>query len=126
MRRSKMDLIQAYFDLQEQVYKHFGYVEDWVNIPLVDERDKYWILHEDKNDDGKTYGGSIDYYDTPLADGYGAPGDYYNASIYTQRFLPKWVYRAEDYTMVCMNTHTDGNRYIGIFDNTKEQKDIVA
>ena len=121
-----MDLIKAYFDLQEQVHKHFGYVEDWVNIPMEDCRDMYWILRENKNDDGETYGGEIDYHDKPFEEGYYDPGDYYNASIYTQRFLPKWIYRAEDYTMVCMDTHTDGNKFLGIFDNTKEQKDIVG
>lgn len=121
-----MNLIQEYFDLQEKVHEYFGYVEDWVNIPMDDHREMYWILHEDKNDDGETYGGSIHYYNEPLEDGYDNDGDYYSAMIYTQRFLPKWIYRAEKYTMVCMDTQCDGNKFLGIFDNEKEQKGISA
>ena len=51
-----------------------------------------------------------------------ADGNYYEDEIYTQRFLPKWVYRGEDYTMVCVDTHTDGNQFLRIFDNLKERK----
>lgn len=114
-----MDLIQEYFELQAKVHDHFGYVEDWVNIPMEDNREMYWILDENENG-----GGEINYYDEPFKDGYGEDGQYYNASIYTQRFLPKWIYRTEDYTMVCMDTHTDGNKFLGIFDNTKEQTGV--
>ena len=49
-------------------------------------------------------------------------GEYYSASIYTQRFLRKWVYRGKDFTLVCMDTHTDGNKFLGVFDNSKEIK----
>ena len=116
--------ISEYFNLQKKVHDHFGYVEDWVTIPLVDHRDMYWILIEKKNEDNVTYGGEINYHENQFEDGYSEPGDYYNASIYTQRFLPKWIYRTEDYTMVCMDTHCDGNRYIGIFENKKEQSNV--
>lgn len=44
----------------------------------------------------------------------------YSNEIYTQRFLPKWVYRGKDYTMICVDTHTDGNKFLQIFDNSKE------
>ena len=114
-----MDFIQEYFELRKKVHDHFGYVEDWVNIPLEDNRDYYWHLIEDEHG-----GGDINYYDNPLEDGYEEEGNYYNATIYTQRFLPRWVYRTDDYTMICMDTHTDGNRFLGIFDNAKEQTNI--
>ena len=38
-------------------------------------------------------------------------GDTYSDEIYTQRFLPKWVYRGKDYTMILIDIHTDGNRF---------------
>lgn len=49
-------------------------------------------------------------------------GDYYEHEIYTQRFLPKWVYRGEDYTMICVDTRVDGNKFLQVFDNKKEIK----
>ena len=114
-----MDIVQEYFDLQEKVHEHFGYTEDWKVIPLVDHRDMFWILNEDE--DGR---GEINYHESEFKDGYGEPGEYYNATIYTQRFLPKWIYRADDYTMVCMDTHCDGNQYIGVFTNANEQSNV--
>ena len=115
-----MSFIDDYFDLQQRIHNYFGYVEDWKVIPLVDFRDMYWILKEESDGSGE-----IDYNDKPLENGYDEEGDYYNATIYTQRFLPKWVYRAEDYTMVCMDTHCDDNKFLGIFDNNKEHKNIT-
>ena len=47
--------------------------------------------------------------------------DGYSDEIYTQQSLKKWVYRADDYTMVCVDTHTDGNQFLRIFDNAKER-----
>ena len=114
-----MDFIDEYFDLEQKIHQYFGYQEDWSIIPLVDHRDMHWIL--DENDNGS---GEINYSETPFENGYEAAGQYYNASIYTQRFLPKWVYRTEKHTLICMDTHCDMNRYLGIFDNEKEQKEI--
>ena len=42
--------------------------------------------------------------------------------IYTQRFYDKWVWRGKDYTMIFCDTHTDGNKFFGIYDNKKEVK----
>lgn len=44
----------------------------------------------------------------------------YAFDIYAQRFLPKWVYRREDYTMICVDAGCDGNKFLAIFDNSKE------
>lgn len=120
-----MDIIQEYFDLQVKVHEYFGYHEDWVVIPLVDHRDMYWILYEHINADGETYGADINYYEKPIEDGYEEDGEHYHATLYTQRFLSKWIYRGEDYTMICMDTRSDGNKYMGIFNNKKEQTEVV-
>jgi hypothetical protein len=48
-------------------------------------------------------------------------GDYYENEIYTQRHLPKWVYRGADYTMVVVDTHTDGNKFLQVFANANER-----
>jgi hypothetical protein len=48
-------------------------------------------------------------------------GDYYQNDIYTNRFLPKWVYRGPEYTMIVVDTHTDGNQLLQVFANDKEK-----
>jgi len=109
-----MKLLEDYFKIQEEIYDYFGYKEDWVVIPLTNCIPYYWRLN------GEGSGGEILYADIKkdLLDE--EAGNYYSGTIYTQRFLPKWVYRGEDYTMVCMDTHCDGNKFLGIFDNKKE------
>jgi hypothetical protein len=44
----------------------------------------------------------------------------YCDEVYTQRHLPKWVYRGVEFTMICVDTHTDGNKFLAIYDNAKE------
>lgn len=46
----------------------------------------------------------------------------YSGTIYTQRFLPKWVYRGPNHTMVSVDTHTDGNLVLMILITTKNAK----
>lgn len=71
---------------------------------------------------GEKHGDEIIYYDKPLTEEVIEFGSYYTAEIYTQRFLPKWIYRTDNHTLVCMDTHVDGNKFLGIFDNNKESK----
>lgn len=113
----KMNLLDDYFETQLLVHNYFGYVEDWVSIPLDDARQYYWHLP-----DGEGYGGRVVYAKEKHDLDEEGQGDYYEDEIYTQRFLPKWVYRAKDYTMICCNPGVDGNKFLRIFDNTKELK----
>lgn len=110
-----MKLLDEYFKLQKEIYDHFGYVEDWVVIPLDDARDYYWTIDGGDN-------GSVRFADTIEDLDDDDSGNFYWNDIYTQRFLSKWVYRSEDYTMICVNTNTDGNKFLQIFDNSKEIK----
>ncbi len=103
-----MQLLKEYFKLQKQVYEYFGYEENWVVIPLHDETDAHWYLT------GEGYDDEVIYWSD------GKEEDYYSMEIYTQRYLKKWVYRAKDYTLICGNTGTDGNKFLTIFDNSKE------
>ncbi len=109
-----MKLLDDYFKIQQQIYNYFGYKEDWVVIPIEDSTEYYWRL------DGEGQGEIIYAETEELLDD--PAGNYYVHSIYTQRFLPKWVYRADDYTMICVDTHTDGNKFLQIFDNQKERR----
>jgi hypothetical protein len=108
-----MKILSKYFELQKEIFDYFGYKEDWVVIPLDDRRDVWWKL-------GKSmWGDGIGYAKTKkeLVE---KSGNYYEDEIYTQCFLPKYVYRGKKYTMVCVDTHTDGNKFLAIYDNKKK------
>ena len=105
-------MLDNYLALQKQIHDYFGYVEDWRVIPLDDGRAYFWRLYEEE--------GSVRFASTAkLLDD--PDEEYYENEIYTQRHLPKWVYRTEDFTLICVDTRTDGNQFLQIFDNAKEK-----
>ena len=109
-----MDILDDYNKIRNEIFEYFGYKEDWRVLPFNDAREYYWYLEGSEED------GEVLFAETPelLADEEG--GQYYSNTIYRQRHLPKWVYRGEDYTMICVDTHTDGNQFLQIFSNDKE------
>lgn len=109
-----MELLDRYTKLRDEVFEYFGYVEDWRVIPLDDARDYFWQL------DGE--GPGVVRFADSKEELENESGNYYENEIYTQRFLPKWVYRGEEYTMVVVDTHVDGNKFLQIFSNEKEMK----
>ena len=111
-----MQLLDNYITLQKQIFEYFGYEENWCVLPIDDATDYYWRL------DGEGPG-TVYFADTveDLEDK-DESGNYYSNEIYTQRHLPKWVYRGKDYTMIVVDTQTDGNKLLSIFDNSKEIK----
>lgn len=115
-----MKLLEEYFELQKKIHDYFGYVEDWVAIPMDDSTPFYWKLSEYEDGSGFVRFSEDKEKLSPEKE---ADGEYYENEIYTQRFLPKWVYRGEEYTMICVDTHTDGNKFLQIFDNSKEIKE---
>ena len=104
-------------NLEQQIHDYFGYVEDWVKIPIDDCREYYWHLS------GEGHGDHVSFA-KDKASFKSQEGDFYQNDIYTQRFLPKWVYRGHEYTMICVDTCTDGNKFLAIYDNKKELKEI--
>jgi hypothetical protein len=117
-----MDLKKAindYFELQQKIYEYFGYVEDWVVIPLDSRLEDYWMV-TGKGEMGDSYA----YSPEPFTQESMEKGDQlYGGRIYTQRFLPKWIYPGKDYTLICADTQTDGNKFLMVFSNEKECKD---
>ncbi len=88
---------------------------------MDDAREMHWMLVG-----GEGIGGTCLYSPEPftresIADG----GMIYSGVIYTQRFLKKWVYRTETHAMVSIDTQTDGNKFLMLFDSTKECTDEV-
>lgn len=110
-------VIDLLFELIDEVHEYFGYKEDWAVIPLQDSREFYWTLYEEANGGGHVrFAGDIETLKDEDS------GHYFEDMIYTQRFLSKWVYRTEKHTMVSVDTRTDGNKFLRIFDNEKEIK----
>jgi hypothetical protein len=108
-------LLHDYFNLQEKIHDHFG----WQVIPLADHTVHYWMLSA--RSDG---GGWVVWSHGPLtAESVRAGQHIYSAIIYTQRHLPRWVYRAADCTLVCIDPRTDCNHFLAVFDNGRECKD---
>ena len=108
MKNKDIDLLDVFFNVRQAVYDYVGFVEDWVVYPIEDYRKYYWRI-----EDGEVLYGT-------KKDVVGRTGNHYSSTIYTQRFYDKWVYRAEKYTMIFVDTHTDGNKFFGIYDNAKE------
>lgn len=102
-----MKMLDDYFKLQEKIYDYFGYKEDWVVIPFEDRRNFFWHVGEDF----VKYAHNTEDFLT---------GDFYEDEIYTLRFLPKYIYRSDGYTMICVYTHTDGIKFLAIYDNRME------
>ena len=119
--KDKKDMLRAlidnYFDTKNMIHKVFGYKSDWVEIPMEDSREYYWFIIGEGP-------GTCVYSDVPFTkESLESGNQLYSGPIYTQRFLEEWVYRAENFTMVCVDTQTDGNKFLMIFDNEKECKD---
>lgn len=108
-----MQLLNDYFRLRLELFDYFGYVENWKAIPVDDATQYYWQLS------GESFGDEVLFADT-LEELENRDGNFYSNEIYTQRHLPKWIYRGADYTMVVVDTHVDGNKFLQIFDNAKE------
>lgn len=109
-----MELLNDYFKLREELFEYFGYKEDRSVIPISGYTKYWWQL------EGEGPGPEIVRFADTVKEFNDQEGNYYEEEIYTQRYLPKWVYRGKDYTMVCVDTQTDGNKFLSIFDNAKE------
>jgi hypothetical protein len=113
------DDITAYFTKKAIVHNSFGYVPDWVEIPLDDQRRMHWMLVG-----GEGVGGVCVWSPAPFtAKGIKAGDKIYSGPIYTQRFLKQWVWRTSGHVMVSVDTQTDGNKFLMIFDASKECTD---
>lgn len=111
-----MQILDEYNIKRQEIFDYFGYVEDWVVIPLDDSTMYYWRLNQEEDGSGFVEYDEID----PLIGNDFFEFDYQD-EIYTQRFLSKWVYHGKEYTMICCNPGVDGNKFLRIFDNSKQR-----
>lgn len=111
-----MQLFDEEKAIRAKIFEYFGYKEDWRVLPLDDARSFFWRLNQNEFGRGTVwFADSIDELNTH-------EGNCYRNLIYTQRHLPKWVYRGEEFTMIVVDTQTDGNQFLQIFTNSKECK----
>lgn len=129
---STENIVDKYFRLRKSIFDKFGYQEDWRHFPIEDYRDVYWTL--DRSESSVTFAeteenlriglidlGIVDDEETRFALKKTKIPDYYQDNVYTYRHLSRYVYPAHDYTMILVDTYTDGNILLKIFDNKKER-----
>lgn len=114
-----MSPIDTYFQAKQLVHESFGYVSNYKEIPMEDGRKYHWMLVGDETNGKLVYGENLFTAEEVGQNG----GAFYSAVIYTQRFLPKWVYRNETHTMISIDPRTDGNKFLIILTNSLECKD---
>ena len=129
--------IDAYFSAKAAVHKAFCYKPDYVEIPLDDCRGQRWMLvggegagaklvYSDEPLAARTFEDARAHLEADIASGKDTKANYpefFGGPIYTQRFLPKWVYRTKTHVMVCYDTETDDNKFLLIFDAALECDD---
>jgi len=115
-----MELLNQYFELQKKIFQYFEYNEDWKVIPLEDRTEFHWFLRQNEEGAGRVY-----FAPKPIDLDVAEKGEeLYSDIIYTQRFLPKWVYRGENFTMISVDTRVDGNKFLAVYDNNLEMKNL--
>lgn len=106
-----MKALKEYLKLQEEIYEYFGYTQHWEVIPLEDSTDCYWELSK---------------YDVVFSETLEnfTLDRYYRDALYTSTSTHNSVFRGKDYTLIVVNTHTDDNKFLRVFDNGKELKNM--
>lgn len=100
------ELLQKLVETEAHIHQYFGYVEDWQVCPIQDHTDYYWYTR-----DGIVYyGGDAD---TTLS-----VAGWHNR--YGDEIIGGAVWKGEHFTMINVDTHTDGNKFLFVFDNAKQ------
>lgn len=97
-----MKLLDDYLNLEKQIYEYFGYKEGWQRLPIEDCRHYYWTIDQEEV-----------LYAKFTMDLIKEEEKYFSADIYGE------VYETKDFTMILVDTNTDGNKFLQIFDNNK-------
>lgn len=115
-------IVDRFFEARAAIFAHVGYDESWRVLPIEDNRSDFWAVDKAEHAWVKFsakrealvawLGGDDDFrsYSDVL----------YEHPIYTQRHLPKWVYRGAELTLVVVDTQTDGNKILQLFRNANE------
>ena len=110
-----MDLLRQHNEARQGLLDYFGYAEGWVVLPVEDCTTYHWFIRGSEE-----RGVVMSCLPEDLAGL--CMSDALVADIYTLKEHSKWVYRKDDYTLILTNPHMEGNRFLSIFDNSKEVK----
>lgn len=97
------ELLQKLVETEAHIHRYFGYVEDWQVYPIQDHTDYYWYMRD----------GMVCY-------GEDADTAFSLDNRYEDEIIDNGVYAKNDFTMINVDTHTDGNKFLFVFDNTKQ------
>jgi len=111
-----MKQLIAYKEALKEIYDYFGFVEDWSVFPLEDATAYWWFIER----------GCVFYFDSLEAYEQRDESHTYVVEILHHRFYPNAIYEGKDnkYTMIIVDTNTDGNKFLQIFDNSKKVEPI--
>lgn len=110
-----MQLLDNYLDLEKQIYEYFGFTETWQVLPIQDCRKYYWRINYSRD--------GVDFADSEkeLAE---ETGNYYKNSFFYSPGEDMPVYPGKGYALIMVDTHTDGNKFMSIFDKSKCRPDF--
>ena len=113
--------MDRFFSARAAIFQHVGYIENWRILPIDDSRDQFWAVDGTERAWVKfsPQRKALTHWLTKQDAGPHSDVLYEN-TIYTQRHLPKWVYRGSELTLVVADPHTDGNQFLQIFRNKNE------
>jgi len=109
----KSEILNGFFNLRRDIKHYFGYEDDWEMLPLDDERDMYWMLVEGKSP-------FVVYSEAPLTPKTISEGEFCFGPVFDHRKTRRTAYRRDDLVAVPVDTQTDGNKFLMIFDTAKE------
>lgn len=117
--------VDRYFEARAAIFVHVGYEENWRVLPIDDCRDDFWAVDKAENAWVKfspKREALVSWLAGPDSEFRSYSDVLYEHRIYTQRHLPKWVYRGTELTLVVADTQTDGNKILQLFRNANEVK----
>jgi hypothetical protein len=104
-----MKIFEDYLEALQGIYDYFKYEEEWRVYPIEFRLDYYWKLEGDV----------VEFYDSLEAAKNEDGMHTYSNGTYGRG---KTVYETDDYTAIQVDTMTDGNKFLAIYDNKKRIK----
>lgn len=115
------DIADVYFEAESYLHQHCGVVETWAVYPIMDQREMYWCVHDDKSyHSPKKEAMEAFLLDPDEGDPEGFGDCFYSNEIRSGRELATGVFRGAQYTMVLEDTNTDGNVWWALYRNDHE------
>lgn len=108
-----MKAFDEYLKLQAEIFAYFSYEEGYQVFPLSDCREYFWAI--DAQDENICFATTEDELKSQS-------GRYYEVFVHLTVHLPKSIYVGEEFTMICVDTQTDGNKFLQIFSNANKRE----